>query len=232
MSDAPTPSDPSSSPSSSVSHSRPSMGSPAAWLWVVLFAALLGAAYYASTQSPSGRPASRAGVDASAPASDAQPPDTASEAASDTASDAASIDAAPVDVVGVSGAQVYRTRCVHCHQPDGEGITGSFPPLNRSAWLGDTGAIIRIVLHGLQGPITVRGVTYNGVMPGWAAMLDDAEVAAVLTHVRQSWDNDLPAVTPDAVAAVRAVTEGRTQPWTVGELQRPANRSVPERTDE
>ena len=78
-----------------------------------------------------------------------------------------------------------------------------------------------MVLHGLQGEITVAGSTYNSVMLpyGGTGEMNDAEVAAVLTYVRSSFGNSAPAVTADEVAAVRAANSGRTTPWTAEELK-------------
>lgn len=133
---------------------------------------------------------------------------------------------APVEEV-VSGSSIYGSRCANCHQNNGEGVTNAFPPLNRVRWVEDKGQIIRILLQGLQGPIEVRGSTYNGNMPAWGSVLSDKEIAAVITHVRQSWENDFTEVTADEVAAVREATQARTQPWTAEELVEDANRTVP-----
>jgi mono/diheme cytochrome c family protein len=127
----------------------------------------------------------------------------------------------------VSGAQVYSNRCASCHQSDGQGVSGAFPPLVGTRWVENKGQIIRILLHGMQGEVTVRGETYNGNMPAWGSSLSDQEIAAVITHVRQSWDNDYGEVTADEVAAVRSATEGRSGAWTAPELQEDTNQSVP-----
>lgn len=101
------------------------------------------------------------------------------------------------------GAAVYNT-CVACHQADGSGIPGAFPPLAESEWVnGPVENLIRIQLRGLMGPITVKGVAYNSVMPPNAA-LSDEEIAAVLTHVRSNFGNKASAVTADQVKALRS----------------------------
>jgi mono/diheme cytochrome c family protein len=118
----------------------------------------------------------------------------------------------------VDGAAVYASTCAACHQADGEGTPGLFPPLAGSELVsGDAGRLARLVLHGLAGPVTVRGTTYSGQMPPWK-QLSDAELAAVLTHVRGSWGNAAGAVTADDVARERAATAARAGPWTVEEL--------------
>jgi mono/diheme cytochrome c family protein len=86
--------------------------------------------------------------------------------------------------------------------------------------LGEEERVVRIVLRGLSGPVTVKGQTFNGVMPAWADQLSDAEIAAVLTYVRSSWGNRAEAITAEKVARERAATTGRTAPWTAGELGR------------
>jgi hypothetical protein len=96
-----------------------------------------------------------------------------------------------------------------------------------TSWVENKGQIIRILLHGMQGEVEVQGEVYNGNMPAWGSVLDDREIAAVITHVRQSWDNDYGEVTADEVAAVRTATEGRAQPWSAPELQQDANQTVP-----
>ena len=79
--------------------------------------------------------------------------------------------------------------------------------------------MIAIILKGLQGPITVHGAEYNGVMTAWESMLSDEQIAAIATYERSSWGNTGSAVTPAQVAAVRAAQASRTTAWTVEELQ-------------
>lgn len=130
--------------------------------------------------------------------------------------------------VAVDGGQVYTQRCQTCHQADGEGVSGVFPPLNRAEqWVtGPEGRPIRILLHGMEGEMEVRGNIYNGQMPGFGR-LDDEEIAAVLTHIRQSWDNDASEITADQVAAVRDAEADRTAPWTADELLTEERSTVP-----
>lgn len=111
--------------------------------------------------------------------------------------------AASADPVMAGGERVYYANCVACHHPDGTGMEGAFPPLAGSDFVaGDRSRVIRTVLYGNEGPITVNDVDYNGVMPGFA-FLSDEEIAAVVTYVFGSWGNDLPAVSPEEVAGVR-----------------------------
>jgi mono/diheme cytochrome c family protein len=121
-------------------------------------------------------------------------------------------EAAPVDPM-VLGARVYNN-CMACHQRDGSGVAGNYPPLAESEWVqGRAEVLAALVLHGLEGPITVRGASYNQVMPAWSHLTDE-QIAAVLTYVRASFGNAAPAVAPELVAAVRDREAGRTAPFT------------------
>jgi mono/diheme cytochrome c family protein len=101
------------------------------------------------------------------------------------------------------------------------GLPGAFPPLAGSEWVTkDPETPIRIVLHGLQGPIEVKGVTYNNVMPEWGSKLSNEEIAAVLTHERSNWGNSAGEITPDMVDKIRKETADRTGTWTPDELQK------------
>ena len=117
------------------------------------------------------------------------------------------------------GGAVYARICVTCHQSNGLGVPGAFPPLAGSELLlGDAEIPIKIVLHGLQGSVKVKGNTYNGVMPAWGTQLSDAEIAAVLTYARSSWGNSAPEVETETVEALRKETSERTASFTVDEL--------------
>ncbi|NBV87083.1 MAG: hypothetical protein EBS01_12665, partial [Verrucomicrobia bacterium] len=119
------------------------------------------------------------------------------------------------------GKLVYESLCLNCHQPDGKGLAGVYPPLAGSEWVtGDKSALIRIVLHGLSGPISVGGVPYGVAtpIPMPPMGLDDQQAADVLSYVRENFGNRAPAVTPGEVGAVRAATSSRTTFWTAAEL--------------
>ncbi len=112
------------------------------------------------------------------------------------------------------GATIFAARCAACHQATGAGLPGVFPPLAGSNWVnGRDTTVIQIVLHGIQGSLTVNGVTYNGAMPTFGAQLSDAEIAAVLTHVRSHWGNTAGPVGAQQVTAQRAATAQRNEPW-------------------
>lgn len=117
------------------------------------------------------------------------------------------------------GEAIYARTCAACHQNGGTGVEGAFPPLDGSKTAtGDPAAAIRIVLHGLTGPVDVPGkAAVNSLMPPVAG-LTDVDIADVLTFVRHAWSNDAPAVAPDDAAKVRAATKDRQVPWTIQEL--------------
>lgn len=101
------------------------------------------------------------------------------------------------------GKSVYAQSCAACHQPNGEGVAGAFPPLAKSDFLmADKKRAIGVVLRGLDSEIVVNDQKYKGVMP--ALGLNDEDVANVLTYVRNSWGNKGDQVTPDEVRAQRA----------------------------
>ncbi|MBV8723420.1 MAG: cytochrome c [Candidatus Eremiobacteraeota bacterium] len=101
------------------------------------------------------------------------------------------------------GAKVYQTNCSSCHQTNGQGTPGAFPPLaGNSVVTGDPVKLVHIVKYGLSGAIEVSGHSFNGMMPSWGAQLSNADIAAALTYVRSSWGNKASAVTEAQVAAV------------------------------
>jgi len=103
----------------------------------------------------------------------------------------------------VLGKQLYAQTCFACHQGEGQGIAGAFPPLANSDYLNaDVDRAIKIVLEGKTGEITVNGKKYNSVMT--AQTLTDEEVANVLTYVYSTWGNNKTEVTPNRVLKVKS----------------------------
>ena len=124
----------------------------------------------------------------------------------------------------VLGGRLYNQNCAACHQVSGMGVAGSFPPLVGSEWvMGSDERVVRILLHGLSGPIEVEGKTYNGAMPAFGPKsgyrFNEQRIAAVLTYVRNSWGNSAPAVTPERVKEIMAAAGDRPGPWTAAELE-------------
>ena len=128
----------------------------------------------------------------------------ASPAADDTAVHTAEVAAAGAGELMARGEGVYLANCAACHQPTGVGLAGAFPPLAGSDFLkGNRKEVLAVALFGLEGPITVNGVEYNGVMPSLGHLRDE-DLAAAITYVFGSWGNDLAAVSAEEVAALRA----------------------------
>ena len=131
---------------------------------------------------------------------------------------AATTPQAPAPVaVAADGAQIFASRCSSCHQATGAGLPGVFPPLAGSEWANaDASQVAKILLLGIDGPITIKGATFHGVMPAFGHQLSDAEIAAVASYVRSSFGNKSPAVTADVVKAERAKLGNRSTPWAGG----------------
>lgn len=127
--------------------------------------------------------------------------------------------AADVAAAGGPGAAVFNAKCAVCHQTNGKGIPGVYPPLSGSAIAtGDPHRPIKIVLHGFHGPIERDGKKYNGVMQPWKDVLSNQEIADVLTFVRSSWGNSAPEVSPETVKEVREATKSKSGAFTEDEL--------------
>ncbi|MBV8531604.1 MAG: cytochrome c [Candidatus Eremiobacteraeota bacterium] len=101
------------------------------------------------------------------------------------------------------GAVVYLANCSSCHQTDGKGIPGAFPPLAANPVVaGSPVAVIAIVKDGLDGRLVVNGQAYSGIMPRWKGVLSDEQIADVVTYIRSSWKNSAPGVSISDVQAV------------------------------
>jgi mono/diheme cytochrome c family protein len=122
------------------------------------------------------------------------------------------------------GRGVYYTYCISCHQADGQGNALQAPPLAGSDWVlaAHPARIIRLVLHGMQGPITVNGKAYafNNVMLPWKDALDDRQIAAVLTYLRKNpeWGHRAQPVVAGKVSEIRKSETRRANSWTEAEL--------------
>lgn len=124
------------------------------------------------------------------------------------------------------GAQLYAAQCVACHQASGKGLAGVFPPLDGSEWvLGNERVLAHILLHGIEGELTVAGTVYKGAMPAFK-QLPDADLAALASHVRQQWSNKAAPVQAALLAQERRLSSTRTQPYAGGaELKTLATRA-------
>ena len=117
-----------------------------------------------------------------------------------------------------AGKAMYEATCLACHQVHGMGQIGLAPPLVGSEWVaGSQERLIRIVLHGLRGPIKVKGETFELDMPA-LGVLDDDQISAALTYVRREWGHTFEPVAPEAVKKVRDGTASREEAWTMADL--------------
>jgi len=102
------------------------------------------------------------------------------------------------------GATVYLANCSSCHQTNGNGVPGAFPPLAANPLVtGNAVAVIAIVKNGLEGRIVVNGQAYSGIMPRWSGVLSDQQIAAVISYIRSAWKNGASGVSLSDVQSVR-----------------------------
>lgn len=102
------------------------------------------------------------------------------------------------------GGAVYVANCSSCHQTNGQGVPGAFPPLaGNPVVAGNPVAVIAIVKNGLDGRVVVNGQAYSGIMPRWKGVLPDEQIASVVTYIRSSWKNHAAGVSPAQVQAVK-----------------------------
>jgi len=123
------------------------------------------------------------------------------------------------------GKPLYLQTCIACHQPTGMGLPGAFPPLGGSEYTtGSPRRMVAMMLKGMQGPLTVKGMTYNNIMIALDVQFpiykDDSKVADVANYVRTSFGNAAAeAVTPQLVAEVRAKWAVRAAPFTEADVK-------------
>jgi mono/diheme cytochrome c family protein len=101
------------------------------------------------------------------------------------------------------GATVYLENCSSCHQTNGEGVAGAFPPLaGNPVVTGSPVTAIAIVKNGLEGKIVVHGNAYSGIMPAWKKQISDQQIAEVISYIRSAWNNNSGGVSLSQVQAV------------------------------
>ncbi len=111
---------------------------------------------------------------------------------------------APSPVLLAQGKKIYTQYCLTCHQADGGGVQNMNPPLTQTTYvLGDKARLAGIILHGFSENVEIKGETYSNVMPAHD-FLTDAQIASLLTYVRNSFGNKASAVRAADVTAVRA----------------------------
>ena len=94
------------------------------------------------------------------------------------------------------GQEVYENNCSDCHRSNGEGLPVKFPALKGNAYVqGDPKPVIGTILNGRKGNL--------GLMPAWKEHLDDHQIAAAISYIRNAWGHSAPAVKPEDVTALR-----------------------------
>lgn len=120
------------------------------------------------------------------------------------------------------GEKVFLAQCAQCHQNDGLGVAGVYPPLVDSNWvLGHQEVLARILINGMNGKVIVLGKTYNGNMPAFGPSglnLKPKQIAGVLTYIRQEWGNAGTEISEDTMKNYMAMYNARTTPWSSEEL--------------
>lgn len=107
------------------------------------------------------------------------------------------------------GEILYEIHCANCHQPGGTGLIGNIPPLAASDWLENHRSEIACVIrYGMQGPMEVNGLKYNGIMPG-NKLLSDTEITNIANFILSAWGNSLEPLNPKVVEEELKACEGR-----------------------
>jgi len=121
------------------------------------------------------------------------------------------------------GRQKYLNLCASCHGTAGEGMPRFAPPLKQSEWVTENEQkLVMIILHGMEGPVTVNGKQYDipDILPNMPSFttLQDEDIAAIATYIRNTWGHAAPEVTRRTVSSIRFRTQGKLSPWTTTEL--------------
>lgn len=122
-----------------------------------------------------------------------------------------------------AGRQKYLNLCASCHGTNGDGMKRFAPPLAASEWVvGDDQKLAMLLLHGMQGPVEVNGKKYDAPeilpeMPSFST-LQNEDIAAIATYIRNAWGNTGGEVTSRTVGSVRFRTQGKVTPWKASEL--------------
>jgi mono/diheme cytochrome c family protein len=119
------------------------------------------------------------------------------------------------------GKKIFSANCATCHQANGQGVAGQYPPLAGSEYvINGTRRPAMIVLKGLEGPLTVKGSHFGtAVMQPWDKTLTDAKIGDVLTYIRSDWGNSASPVTAEQIAALRKELADHPGSWHEADLQ-------------
>lgn len=119
-----------------------------------------------------------------------------------------------------SGEELFAGYCAACHQYDGQAM-GEAPPLDGAEWVtGPPARLVLLVMHGVRGPMEVHGVTFDREMPGFGEILDDRQLATLLSYVRRHFGEPSEAISADTVAGLREKYRDHSEYWPVEELRR------------
>ena len=103
------------------------------------------------------------------------------------------------------GQKIYNQYCLACHQSNGMGASGRFPPLKGTDWVtGDKKRLVHLILNGMEGEIEVNGEIYNGLMPQHSFLNDD-QIANVLTYIRTNFGNRASSLSVEEVKKFRKI---------------------------
>ena len=115
-----------------------------------------------------------------------------------------------------SGQRLFESHCLNCHQPNGQGLPGLYPPIAKSDWVtGDAKRLIAILIRGANGPIVVNGNHYDGIMP--PSGLDNRQIAEVLTWIRGNFGNKAEPVDVESVRQIREALPANAGLWRADE---------------
>lgn len=117
---------------------------------------------------------------------------------------------APAHAAMGEGGKLFVRSCAACHQANGKGVPGVFPPLAGNPHLSDPKLVVRTIHDGKSGPINIKGETFNGKMPPIGAAFSPEQIAAVATYIRNSWGNSFGAVTDKEVTALLQPSSSRS----------------------
>src|SRR6059036_2121432 len=127
------------------------------------------------------------------------------------------------------GKKIFAANCQTCHQANGQGVPGQYPPLAGSEFTnGGSRRMGMIVLKGLQGPVKVKGQQYGtAVMQPWDKTLTDQKIADVMTYERSDWSNSASPVTAEQIAALRKELANHPESFTEHDILAAPDEDLP-----